>query len=342
MYYYKKIFNLIPDFIFVHDDVGLIKNMNQAALLHYKNFKYLSEVIKDAKIINKIYNYKEDKCLNCGEISITLPNGSTIDVEISSYPFEIAFGKSYKLTILKNISQMKEIEKQFCIAQKQEAIGAMAAGFAHDFKNILNNIKLYVKLIKQSSDIDQIKNYTNVIENIITDSNEFVKQVLNVARDKSSKFEKIVLSDLLSELVHILERVIPRNVSIGFTDMAKNAIVNIIKTRFINMVLNLCQNAVEAIGSNSGHIHIATERIEQNNIKYIKLSVTDNGPGIPKDILNKIFDNFFTTKSGGTGLGLAMVKLAAKDFGGYVEVESELGVSTTFKIFIPEAKYGDN
>ncbi|MCA1927933.1 MAG: hypothetical protein LDL09_05890 [Calditerrivibrio sp.] len=342
MNYYKKIFNLIPDMIFIHDNTGLIKNMNNAASVYFKGYSSLSNVIKDARIVNKIYNFHSESCINCGEITMTLLNGKNMEFEISSQIFDAGFGRKLKMTILRNISDVKEIEKQFCIAQKQEAIGAMAVGFAHDFKNILSNIKLYLKLIKQSSSIEQVIAYSGVVEDIIADSNNFVKHVLNIARDRSLELEDVVISELLAEDLEIIERILPRNVTISLTDMARNAVVKIMSSRFTNVIFNLCLNSVDAIGGNQGHIHISTERTEIGGVSFIKITVTDNGPGIPKNIINKVFDNFFTTKKHGSGLGLAMVKLAVKDFGGFVEVESEEGVFTSFKIFLPEVIYGED
>lgn len=316
--------------------------MNSSATTYFKGFDNVYKIIKEERIINKIYNLQGDLPLKAGEITINLPNQDRIVVEITTRSFENSFGKSMKLTIFKNITHVKEVEKQFCLAQKQEAIGAMAAGFAHDFKNILNNIKIYLRLIKQSTSFEQISNYVNIIDDMVKDSNNFIKHVLNVTRDNSSNFEDVIIADLIKDDLDIIERVLPKNITIDFVDMAKNAVVRVIKSRFTHAIFNLVLNSMEAIGSNPGNILISVERTMINNQPFIKISVTDNGPGIPANIIDRIFENFFTTKSYGSGLGLSMVRLAVNDFGGYINVESQEGSFTTFKIFLPEVIYGES
>jgi len=159
--------------------------------------------------------------------------GNEMEFEINSYVFKDDASKPLKMTILKNITHVKEVERQFCLAQKQEVVGAMAAGFAHDFKNILNNIKLYLKLIKQSEQREQVEKYCGVIDDLINDSNGFIRQVLSIARDRSNSFEEVVLGDVIEETLQVLERILPKNISIIFTDMARNAVIKIVKTRFI-------------------------------------------------------------------------------------------------------------
>lgn len=316
--------------------------MNSSATTYFKGFDNVYKIIKEERIINKIYNLQGDLPLKAGEITINLPNQDRIVVEITTRSFENSFGKSMKLTIFKNITHVKEVEKQFCLAQKQEAIGAMAAGFAHDFKNILNNIKIYLRLIKQSTSFEQISNYVDIIDDMVKDSNNFIKHVLNVTRDNSSNFEDVIIADLIKDDLDIIERVLPKNITIDFVDMAKNAVVRVIKSRFTHAIFNLVLNSMEAIGSNPGNILISVERTMINNQPFIKISVTDNGPGIPANIIDRIFENFFTTKSYGSGLGLSMVRLAVNDFGGYINVESQEGSFTTFKIFLPEVIYGES
>ncbi len=341
MYYYKKIFDLLPDYVFIHDNDGNIKKMNASALVFFKGYDNIYKIIKEERIVNKIFNLTGEVPLKAGETTLLLPNQEKIVVEITSRVFESSFGKSLRLTIFKNITHVKEVEKQFCLAQKQEAIGAMAAGFAHDFKNILNNIKIYLKLIKQSTSFEQISNYVDIIDDMVKDSNNFIKHVLNVTRDNSSNFEDVVIADLIRDDLDIIERVLPKNITIDFVDMAKNAIVRIIKSRFTHAIFNLVLNSMEAIGPNPGNILISIERTMINQQPFVKISVTDNGPGIPANIIDRIFENFFTTKSYGSGLGLSMVRLAVNDFGGYINVESQEGSFTTFKIFLPEVTYGD-
>lgn len=342
MNYYEKIFNLIPDFIFIHDNTGLIKIMNQSAAEYFKDVTTLDRIVTDDKILGKIYTFEEHSPVKGVEINLTLPGGNEMEFEINSYVFKDDASKPLKMTILKNITHVKEVERQFCLAQKQEVVGAMAAGFAHDFKNILNNIKLYLKLIKQSEQMEQVEKYCGVIDELINDSNGFIRQVLSIARDRSNNLEEVVLGDVIEETLQVLERILPKNVGIVFTDMAKNAVIKIVKTRFINAIFNLCLNSVDAIGNNAGTIRITTERTSISGNHYVKITVTDNGSGIPHNIIDKIFNTFYTTKKYGTGLGLPMVKLAIKDFGGSIEVESEEGFFTTFKIFLPEVIYGEH
>ena len=256
-----------------------------------------------------------------------------------------------------DISQIKQIEQEkktlerhLQQAQHLEAIGTMAGGIAHDFNNILSSILGFTEL-----SLDDAKSYPQLEENlqqIYTAGNrakELVKQILTFARQTKEKKQNVSVGPIVKEVLKFIRSSSPTTIDIDHHIVTK-ASVRIDPIRLHQVLMNLCTNAVQAMEDFGGQLKV-TVTVENypgrpaclsHNLQageYVKLSVSDTGDGIAQDIQDKIFEPYFTTKSGkeGTGLGLSTVHGIINDCDGHIHYESQPGQGTVFTIYLPKA-----
>ena len=282
-------------------------------------------------------------------------DGADIPVEVTGILFEIN-EEQYSVSFVKDISERKEAEKKHLKmeekmreAQKMESLGTLAGGVAHDFNNILTAILGYAQLADFESQADsKLNSYISRISQAGLRAKDLVHQILTFSRQGRSEKGPIDISRVVQEALILIKAALPANIEIldcispnlspGFAD----------ETQIHQIVMNLCTNAYQAMKTSGGLLTVnltaATidDQDEQNYPhmnpgNYLKLSITDTGCGIPPDMINRIFDPYFTTKptGEGTGLGLATVHGIVKDHGGNIQVYSELGCGTTFHVLLP-------
>ncbi len=251
------------------------------------------------------------------------------------------------LAINTDITEKKKIEAQFMRAQRMESIGTLAGGIAHDLNNILAPILLSIDLLKTISGEPRAKKMLETIEVSAKRGADIVRQVLSFARGLEGQRIEVQPKHLLKDLEIIIKNTFPKDIRLQFS--VPNGIWTILgdPTQVHQILLNLCVNARDAMPSGGSLTvgvensvldqHYTTINIDAKDGNYIIISVTDSGTGIPQDHLDKIFEPFFTTKelNKGTGLGLSAVMAIAKSHGGFVNVYSELGKGTTFKVYLP-------
>jgi signal transduction histidine kinase len=226
-------------------------------------------------------------------------------------------------------------DKQLVTAQKMELLGTLAGGAVHDLKNLLSIIIGYSKIaVQQVGQVDdeKIKPIENIKNTALT-AVQVVKQILAFTRQSYDETVAANLPDLLDDIVEILKVTTPTEIKILWERPGQELLSYINPTRFQQVVMNLCLNAVQAI-TREGEIKIS---LCKDPLNWIILEVSDTGSGIEKEILNRIFDPLFTTKEPGkgTGLGLFVVKRFVDEQKGKIEVRSQPGVGTTFKLFLP-------
>jgi PAS domain S-box-containing protein len=246
-----------------------------------------------------------------------------------------------------DITEKKNLEAQFLRAQRMESIGTLAGGIAHDLNNILAPIMMSIDLLKTISDHPQAKKILETIEISAKRGADIVRQVLSFARGVEGERVEIQPKHLLRELEDIIKDTFPKDIRMEFS--IPNGIWTILgdPTQVHQILLNLCVNARDAM-PHGGRLtvgvencvldeHYAARNSQAKPGRYIDISVTDSGTGIPPGILNKIFEPFFTTKelNKGTGLGLSTVMAIVKSHDGIINVYSELSKGTTFKVYLP-------
>jgi PAS domain S-box-containing protein len=245
----------------------------------------------------------------------------------------------------------KKLEKQLWQAQKMESVGTLAGGVAHDFNNILNIIKGYAGFIRQNPSVDEkISESLNVIEETVERGAYGVRQLLTLARKTEARLALTNPNDLLSELSKLLKQTFPKTIDVVLELDAKLPSISVDPNQINQALLNLCVNARDAM-SGGGKLTLKALLVEGAKVQdlagtaehYVCMEVKDTGAGMDAAVRNRIFEPFFTTKrvGEGTGLGLAMVYGIVKSHNAFIDVESEPGCGTTFRLYFPIAPFGE-
>ena len=246
-----------------------------------------------------------------------------------------------------DLTEKKRIEKQFLRAQRIESIGSLASGIAHDLNNVLAPILLSIDLLKLREQDEKRLRILATIEASARRGADMVHQVLSFARGMDGQRAEVQIKHLVRDLVKILGDTFPKNISIEEHLSADLWTLDADPTQLHQVLLNLCVNARDAMRE-GGRITITAENrtldeqyaASEADVRvgrYVQINVEDTGEGIPSEIIDQIFDPFFTTKEvgQGTGLGLATTLAIVKSHGGFIRVESEPKVGTTFRIYLP-------
>ena len=246
-------------------------------------------------------------------------------------------------------SEKTQLELQLRQSQKMEAIGTLAGGMAHDFNNtlgiIIGNTELALRTISRDS---QTRQYLN---NIITAScraEEMVSRLLSFSRITDAEKKPIDLIASIDESLKLLRSSLPTDIEIKRNFPDSQLVIMGDPTQINQVMVNLCTNAAHAINGSGGiiEVNIDTKIMGMDPItsfsdlphgRYAELTISDTGHGIPKDVLKRVFDPYFTTKEPGkgTGMGLAVVHGIIKSHGGMINVESRVGAGTVFTLHIP-------
>ncbi len=252
--------------------------------------------------------------------------------------------------IQQDMSEYEKLEAQFHQAQKMEALGTMVGGIAHDFNNMLAGLLMHIYLVKKHIHNSELAlEKLEMAEQLGYQAAKMLKDMMIFSRDDKGEKKALHLNDMLQESMRMLRVSIPEHISLKLSACDQALLVECDETQFQQVMMNLLNNARDAMGDQpDGQIDVLLEHFipEQDfadnhpdfhHESMAKLSVRDNGDGIPEEVLAKIFDPFFTTKSAGhgTGLGLAMVFGCIQNHAGVIEVESEQGNGTCFHIYLP-------
>ncbi len=273
--------------------------------------------------------------------------GRDREVAVLMYARRLADSRNIVLHFIDQ-TQQKELEAQFVQSQKMQAIGQLAGGVAHDFNNLLTAMIGFCDLLllrhkpgdPSFSDIMQIKQNSNRAANL-------VRQLLAFSRQQTLRPKVQDLGDILTELSHLLRRLIGANIDLDVRHGSDIGLVKVDVGQMEQVMINLAVNARDAMPE-GGKLTIMTDSFDNDAAiemgsdmmppgRWVTLAVSDDGTGIPPDIKSRIFEPFFTTKEvgAGTGLGLATVYGIIRQTGGYLDVDSTVGKGTTFTIYLP-------
>jgi two-component system cell cycle sensor histidine kinase/response regulator CckA len=262
------------------------------------------------------------------------------------YDDETAQPKSV-LLINSDITETKKLESQFLRAQRLESIGTLASGIAHDLNNILSPILMATGILRGSVGPDD-QAMVDIIEGSAERGAGIVKQVLTFARGVEGERVLLQPKHLLTEMVKVMNQTFPKNIDIKTQFAPELWTVQGDATQLHQILLNLCVNARDAMSPGGGTLRVSCENVDVDQQvasmnpgatmgPHVCFSVTDTGTGMTPEVMEKIFNPFFTTKEQGkgTGLGLATVIGIVKGHKGFLSLQSEVGVGTTFKIHLP-------
>ena len=253
------------------------------------------------------------------------------------------------LKVVRDITEQSQLELRLRQSHKMESVGTIAGGIAHDFNNILGAIIGYAQLAKYS--VPENSMAAEDIENIIIASGrakDLVTHILRFSRKSEKVRHPVQLHFLVNEVLKLIRASLPSTIEIKKKIASENTSIMADPTEMHQVVMNLCTNSFHAMEEDCGVLDVTLEPIELTatnfssfpDLKpgvYVKLCVKDTGYGISPDVIERIFDPYFTTKKqgSGTGLGLSVVHGIIKSHGGGIHVESSVGKGTTITILFP-------
>jgi two-component system cell cycle sensor histidine kinase/response regulator CckA len=257
---------------------------------------------------------------------------------------------SYVAT-MRDVTHEVELEEQFRQAQKMEAIGRLAGGVAHDFNNLLTIIHLSTRLLERKLSLESpLWPHVQRIREAGERATGLTRRLLAFSRQEAIEPKVLSLNDVVSNISKMLQRIIGEDVELT-TSLAEGLWpVYADSTQIEQVILNLAVNARDAMPQ-GGTVTIETANVTLDETytgqhldvepgEYVRLSISDTGSGMDDEVKKHLFEPFFTTKEKGkgTGLGLPIVFGAVKQNEGHVWVYSEVGLGTTFKIYLPRSE----
>ena len=354
---FRTMFAAAPTAIMLFDRTGTILSVNRSteSMFGYSEqemvgklsttFRHPDDIDPGDEAFSELLRGERDSYRREG--SFVTKSGSTVVAQIATALVRDADGKpGYVIGMAEDVTEQRQLEEQLRQSQKLEAIGRLAGGVAHDFNNMLTAIGGYTALALEHaetgstlrSDLDEIRKATDRAA-LLT------RQLLAFSRKQVLMPELLNLNGVVLELESMLRPLIGEDVALTTELDPALGPIEADPGQLHQVVMNLVVNARDAMPDGGG-ITIATANsdVGENDDaiepgRYVTLTVRDTGEGIDEPTLRQIFEPFFTTKDAGkgTGLGLATVYGIVKQSGGYVAVESELGVGSAFTIYLRRA-----
>jgi NO-binding membrane sensor protein with MHYT domain/nitrogen-specific signal transduction histidine kinase len=313
------------------------------------------------QILDRARHEKKDFDL---EYRLLMPDGSVKHLEVVAHALTDELGNLEFVGAVMDVTRRKraeeaqrvqereraEMQRQLQQAAKMEAIGRLAGGIAHDFNNILGAILGYGELVQDNlGEGSAVRHQIDQVMHAGMRGKGLVDRILAFSRSGIGERVPVQVQSVVEETLELLAASLPADLRLERRLDAPDMAVVGDATQFHQVVMNLCTNAVHAM-KRVGLLTVVLERVAVGEHRllshgtlsagsYVRLSVSDTGSGIPPTVLKRVFDPFFTTKrvGDGTGLGLALVHGIVADFGGVIDVATQLGVGTTFAIWLPAA-----
>lgn len=335
---FKNLFENAVEYVFIVDvDLNVI-DANKAALK-------LFECHNKEELINKNISdyfypkiFETEKYSNPSlEIEFTLPEQNKKCYCILNLSVVDADKKFYQL-VLHDITERRSNEQKEKLLEKQTLTGKVARVIAHEIKNPLTNIHLSIAELRMIlSDKDSKENpedFISIIERNGKRINILIEDLLNATRFDTINIGDLYIHDLLNEtFLNVQDRAKLKEISIE-KDIQENILIKGDKEKLMIALLNILVNAIEAVDKTTGKLKIGTNV----NGDDVNLIISDNGKGIPQQDINKLFEPFFTSKQGGTGLGLTATHTIISKHDGAIKVMSEINKGTSFIITLPLKK----
>ncbi len=270
------------------------------------------------------------------------------ELRCSARPLTIR-GQRCSIWVLRDVTEQMETERQLRQSQKMEAIGQLAAGVAHDFNNLLTVIQGYTdELLARPSDA-ATRQMLEPVKTAAKRAAHLTRQLLVFSRKETVRPEQLDLVAIFHELRPLLRRLIGTHIDFQWNVPEKLAAIVADASNIEQVIVNLVVNARDAM-PDGGRIEVSAREcqleagspalpVEAKPGTFLEIKVADSGTGINPEVLPRIFEPFFTTKEAGkgTGLGLSTVYSIVRQQGGWIQVQSEVGVGTVFTIYQPVA-----
>ncbi len=355
---WQKTFDAIPDIVILQDKDYRILQVNEATckILDTSPDKIIS------RHCYKVFRGVSEPCPDCpAEQAIRDVMPSTADLEYAGlkkfFLVTIApiIDKNGKVTgvvhTAKDITNQKKIECQLRQAQKMEAVGTLAGGIAHDFNNILTPLLGYSELALTDIPPGAEQAQADILEVLKAGerARELVKQILTFSQQHEQERQPLHMQYIVKEALKLLRASLPTTIEIKTAIDAECGLVLSDPTQIHQVLMNLCTNAYHAMRDQGGVLGVTLKPVEIKEEdtgrfvglgpgRYLRMEVSDTGCGMAPELIEKIFEPYFTTKKKGegTGLGLSVVHGIVISHGGHISVYSEPGQGTTFIIYFPQ------
>jgi two-component system cell cycle sensor histidine kinase/response regulator CckA len=298
-------------------------------------------------IAERLADTARGRALGRSEIARLTGEGPEVFLQVAFTRTVLAGGSSI-LAVISDATELKTLEAQFVQSQKMQAVGQLAGGVAHDFNNLLTAINGHCDLLLMRHDVADVEH--GDLMQIRQNANRaaaLVRQLLAFSRKQTLRPTVINLQDTLSELTHLLNRLLTDKVALKIEHGPDLAPVRVDERQIEQVIMNLVVNARDAM-PRGGEVRITTRnvRLARDLVRdravilkgdYVVIEVADSGHGIPEGKLTKIFEPFFTTKQvgDGTGLGLSTAYGIIKQTGGFIFADSRPDEGATFTIYLP-------
>jgi len=252
-----------------------------------------------------------------------------------------------------DITEKRHVDEQIAQVQKMEAVGILAGSVAHDFNNVLMTIIGNVELIKLEVEdmeaAEEVMVSVNHIDLASRRARALIQQLLTFARQQPGRPRRLDLNTAINEALDLIRVSTPPTIRLRYSHAAGDLATEMDPTAFFQIVMNLCQNAAEAIADGGGEITLDLDRVAEDDplalsdlpegaLGTLRLKVCDTGPGISPKLARQVFEPFFSTKpvGKGTGLGLAIVRSWTEEAHGQVHLQSTPGEGTCFTLTLPQ------
>lgn len=357
---FRDLAEQLPGLILILDDTGVrYVNARGAAMLGRTvteilspAFDYAPFVAPDLPSPGSVVPPEEFGTAEDGfyEIALNLPGGRALTLWSASKHIEFE-DHSALLIVATDITEARRLEEQLRQAQKMEAIGVLAGGIAHDFNNLLTPIVSYTELMMSRAEAgSRDHRYLSQISTAAERATALVRQILAFSRTRPASLGTVNVCSCVDEVLDLLRPTLPSTIELRRDFCVPDAYVLADSHEIVQVILNLCTNAYQAIGEVPGSIAVRVERMPGDVPAspgaasaapppewWVRLSVQDSGTGIDLATQEHIFEPFFTTKRAGkgTGLGLPVVYGVVHKLGGRIDFDSEPGRGTTFVIDLP-------
>lgn len=312
------------------------------------------------KTCHEIFCRREKSCNSCavprsldtGSVQSTIQQfelftsaGEEQIYELTGTPVKDSSGDVISVVVIgRDVTDTNRLEKQLRHTQKMEAIGTLAGGIAHDFNNVLTPIMGYSEImrLKLMQQVGRDKTDLEFIDGILKAAKRaknLVEQILTFSRSSEDKASLQYVHPIVKEVMKLMRVTLPSTITIKEQIDEQCGMISVDPVQIHHILINLCTNSSHAMAGGHGTLTVSlvSAGMDESGQEWLKLGVADTGCGIRPEMLDRIFEPYFTTKdkSRGTGMGLAMVHGIISRQGGRVDVRSEIGVGTEFEVFLP-------
>lgn len=359
---YEAVFNSTNQGIAITDSLGVIESVNEAML---KMFEYpdaesmiglnVSALVpathrsRHDGYLREFHNGAHSRIVGVGrDVAGVTAKGDERPYSVVVQRLTLDASAKF-VALVRDLSHQRAMEQQLQRSQRLEAVGTLAGGIAHDFNNILSPIFAQADLgIREKSLSDSARSRFTKIKAAAERARAVVGNLLKLAKSEGESLQVIDLADVVHEVFELMREATPKNIEVKCHIEADLPRVFGNPTLLHQVLVNLVTNAVQAMANRVGVVSMSLRQAAgtiaeggqaalHNDVETLVLEVSDNGPGVPDDLKERIFNPFFTTKgaAGGSGLGLAMTHQIIEEHMGSIRLTDTPGGGATFRILLP-------